>query len=153
MMMNHQLICAAAAFAAIALHAMAAVSLAAGTSSGGKGTNHHLHLFMHVRQAFPSPTAVIIVNGTGAPVTADARWATSLPEERHPAMIVSMTVVLTDGSTVAVMGHNDITLPVRELAVVGGTGRFRMASGYVLWKTTSFQRKIAVLQLDVHLRT
>ncbi|KAF8698977.1 hypothetical protein HU200_034805 [Digitaria exilis] len=167
MMMNHQLICAAAAFAAIALHAMAAVSLAAGTSSGGKGTNHHLHLFMHVRQAFPSPTAVIIVNGTGAPVTADARFGDTVVmdnvltegpsrasrQERHPAMIVSMTVVLTDGSTVAVMGHNDITLPVRELAVVGGTGRFRMASGYVLWKTTSFQRKIAVLQLDVHLRT
>nr|CAB3455446.1 unnamed protein product [Digitaria exilis] len=154
MMMNHQRL----TYAAAALAAMAAVCLT-GTSSSGMGTNHHLHFFMHVRQAAPSATAVVIVNGTGAPVMPDIKFGdtgtyvtTSLPEERRPAVLVSMNIVL-NGSTVAVMGHNEITLPVRELAVVGGTGSFRMATGYVLWKTSSWHGKIAVLELDLYLRT
>ncbi|KAF8695554.1 hypothetical protein HU200_037400 [Digitaria exilis] len=80
----------------------------------------------------------------------------SLPRRDHeeggggPAMLLSMNLVLTDygGSTMAVMGRNDVTEPVRELAVVGGTGRFRMATGYVLWKTNSWKGKSAVFELD-----
>ncbi|XP_066398398.1 dirigent protein 1-like [Miscanthus floridulus] len=74
-------------------------------------------------------------------------------EEAHPALLLSMNLVLADGSTVAVMGRNDLMAPVRELSVVGGTGRFRMATGYVLWKTASWRAdNAAVLELDVFLR-
>jgi hypothetical protein len=55
---------------------------------------------------------------------------------------------LYNGSSLAVMGRNDVVLPERELAVVGGTGVFRMAMGYVLQKTASWRGKVAVLQLD-----
>ena len=153
---------------------------AAGTSS-----MHHLHLFMHDGYTGHRPTAVLIVNGTGAPVISGVRfgdtvvmddvltegpsrasrpvgraqgtYVTASLEKGRPAMLLSMNVVLTDydgytGSTVAVMGRNDITAPVRELAVVGGTGRFRMATGYVLWKTASWKGKNAVLELDIYLR-
>jgi hypothetical protein len=69
-------------------------------------------------------------------------------------LLLSMNLVLADdGSTVAVMGRNDLTAPVRELSVVGGTGRFRMATGYVLWKMASWRAdNAAVLELDVFLR-
>jgi hypothetical protein len=55
-----------------------------------------------------------------------------------------------NGSSLAVMGRNDIAMPERELAVVGGTGAFRMATGYVLWKTASWRGRNAVLELDAY---
>jgi hypothetical protein len=71
-----------------------------------------------------------------------------------PALLFSMNVVLTAGpyagSTFTVVGRDNIVDPRRELSVVGGTGRFRMATGYVLWKTSSWAvHKNAVLDLDV----
>uniref|UniRef100_A0ACD5Y5S1 Uncharacterized protein n=1 Tax=Avena sativa TaxID=4498 RepID=A0ACD5Y5S1_AVESA len=73
-----------------------------------------------------------------------------------PAFLFCMNVVLTagpySGSTFTVVGHDNITAPLRELSVVGGTGRFRMAAGYVLWRTASWEvRDNAVLDLDVFL--
>jgi hypothetical protein len=71
-----------------------------------------------------------------------------------PAMILAMNVLLTDGpyngSSLIVMGRNDIAMPERELTVVGGTGAFRMATGYVLWKTASWRGRNAVLELDAY---
>ncbi|CAL5092177.1 unnamed protein product [Urochloa decumbens] len=58
-----------------------------------------------------------------------------------------------NGSTIAVMGPDDIAKDVRELAVVGGTGRFRMASGYVLWKTAILKGLDATIELDVYVTT
>jgi len=58
-----------------------------------------------------------------------------------------------NGSTIAVLGRDDTAADVRELAVVGGTGKFRMATGYVLWKTSSAKGADATLQLDVYLTT
>jgi hypothetical protein len=40
---------------------------------------------------------------------------------------------------------------LRELAVVGGTGELRGASGYVLWTTAKLWSDVhMVLELDVH---
>ncbi|KAM0877150.1 hypothetical protein ACQ4PT_035682 [Festuca glaucescens] len=65
-----------------------------------------------------------------------------------------LNVLLTDGpyngSSLTVMGRNDIAMPERELTVVGGTGAFRMATGYVLWKTASWRGRNAVLELDAY---
>ncbi|KAK1682294.1 hypothetical protein QYE76_043142 [Lolium multiflorum] len=70
-----------------------------------------------------------------------------------PAVLVSMNVLLTsgpyNGSTLAVSGRNAVLAQVRELSVVGGTGRFRMARGYVLMKTASWIGNDAVLELDI----
>ncbi|CAN6222130.1 unnamed protein product [Urochloa humidicola] len=189
--------CAALALAAsiivLQLQLAAVVCAAAGEHASSSTTNdnsggmNHLHLFMHDGYTGPRPTAVQIVNGTGAPVMsggvrfgdtvvmddvltegpsrgsrpvgrAQGTYVTASMEAGRPAMLLSMNVVLTNyagytGSTVAVMGRNDITAAVRELAVVGGTGRFRMATGYVLWKMASWTGKSAVLELDIYLRT
>ncbi|XP_062188123.1 dirigent protein 1-like [Phragmites australis] len=169
----------AAALVAIVLQLQLAVVCPAAA-----GDTHHLHLYMHDGYTGPSPTAVLIVNGTVPVMTgvrfgdtvvmddvltegpsrasrvvgrAQGMYVTASLLRGAPAMLLSANLVLTDygaysGSTVAVMGRNDIMQPVRELAVVGGTGRFRMATGYVLWKTATWRGKNAVLELDVFLR-
>lgn len=58
-----------------------------------------------------------------------------------------------NGSSIAVMGRDDIAADVRELNVVGGTGRFRMATGYVLWRTASMSGPDATIELDVYVTT
>ncbi|KAK1411897.1 hypothetical protein QVD17_32743 [Tagetes erecta] len=40
-----------------------------------------------------------------------------------------------NGSSLSILGSNSILLPVREMPIVGGSGRFRFASGYALAKT------------------
>ncbi|GJN05024.1 hypothetical protein PR202_ga22619 [Eleusine coracana subsp. coracana] len=84
-------------------------------------------------------------------------WASSSStgkKEKDPAFLVTMNVVLTSGpfagSSVTVVGIDDLAVEVRELPVVGGTGKFRMARGYVLWKTVSRDQPNAVLELDVY---
>ena len=71
-----------------------------------------------------------------------------------PAMLLSMNVVLAvgpyNGSSLTVMGRNNIAMPERELTVVGGTGVFRLATGYVLWKTVSWTMRNAILELNVY---
>ncbi|KAL6851904.1 hypothetical protein ACP4OV_020089 [Aristida adscensionis] len=75
---------------------------------------------------------------------------------REPVLMVSMTVLLSgggayNGSTIAVMGRDDVAAAVRELAVVGGTGAFRGATGHVLWRTARMEsRDHMVLELDVY---
>ncbi|OQU88297.1 dirigent protein 1 [Sorghum bicolor] len=78
-----------------------------------------------------------------------------LSSQHEEVIVVSITVVLTagpyNGSTLVVAGRDRIYDEVRELAVVGGTGHLRGASGYVLWTTAKVWSDVhMVLELDVH---
>ncbi|RLN41603.1 hypothetical protein C2845_PM01G36970 [Panicum miliaceum] len=84
-----------------------------------------------------------------------AQGTYTLASLREPVLSVSMTVALTggayNGSTIAVVGRDDVSASVRELAVVGGTGAFRRATGHVLWRTARMEsRDHMVLELDVY---
>lgn len=84
-----------------------------------------------------------------------AQGSYMLASLNEPVLMVSMTVVLTggayNGSTIVVMGRDDISAAVRELAVAGGTGVFRKATGHVLWRTARLEsRDHMVLELDVY---
>nr|CAB3455444.1 unnamed protein product [Digitaria exilis] len=73
----------------------------------------------------------------------------------RPVFVVSVTLHLAagpyNGSTLVVAGRDDTSEPVRELAVVGGTGALRRAEGHVLWSTAKVVSPLhAVLELDVH---
>ncbi|KAM0911991.1 hypothetical protein ACQ4PT_013102 [Festuca glaucescens] len=94
----------------------------------------------------PSPASRAVGRAQGFYVAASSAGS-------DPAVLVSMNVLLTsapyNGSTLAVSGRNAVMAQVRELSVVGGTGRFRMARGYVLMKTASWSGNDAVLELDI----
>jgi hypothetical protein len=57
-----------------------------------------------------------------------------------------------NGSTIAVVAREPILDPVRELPVVGGTGTFRGATGYVLFRTYSANGTNSVIHVDMYVR-
>ncbi|KAL6647636.1 hypothetical protein ACP70R_015073 [Stipagrostis hirtigluma subsp. patula] len=79
-----------------------------------------------------------------------------LSSQHEAVVVVAITVVLTDGpyngSTIVVAGRDRIHDEVRELAVVGGTGRLRRAAGHVLWTTAKVVSEVhMVLELDMYM--
>jgi len=58
-----------------------------------------------------------------------------------------------NGSTVAIMGRNAVFDAVREMAVLGGTGVFRMARGYTLSKMIESPdpNNLLVLEYDAYI--
>ncbi|KAK9668278.1 hypothetical protein RND81_13G047300 [Saponaria officinalis] len=63
-------------------------------------------------------------------------------DQNQLALLMTMNLVFYDGefngSTLSVMGRNSVMDSVREMAVVGGSGAFRFASGYAQAKTVTF---------------
>ncbi|KAL6657594.1 hypothetical protein ACP70R_005374 [Stipagrostis hirtigluma subsp. patula] len=139
-----------------------AVLAAAGGDDGGHGHLTHIHLYVHETFAGPNATATAVVEsplganssfGSVGVVDDELRAGRDRSSEllgRFQGLIVgtglqpgsgyltSLTFVFTageySGSTLSVHGPLlDFTGTI-ERAVVGGTGRFRMARGYSLTK-------------------
>ncbi|KAF3338421.1 dirigent protein 22-like protein [Carex littledalei] len=73
---------------------------------------------------------------------------------KNVGLLMAMNFVLTDGkyngSTIAIFGHNDVLSAVREMPIVGGSGLFRFARGYVQARTNSFAKNgDAVVEYNV----
>ncbi|PAN25662.1 hypothetical protein PAHAL_4G316500 [Panicum hallii] len=72
----------------------------------------------------------------------------------RPVYTVSFTLLLSTGpykgSTLVMAGIDDDSMPVREHAVVGGTGALRGAQGYVLGVVMPVSSQYVVMELDVH---
>ncbi|XP_004955308.1 dirigent protein 1 [Setaria italica] len=168
--------------AAVLLFLLAPMSSPAAVLAADGGTTTHLHLFMHDILTGSNPTAVQVIKGPSAvpglafgdttviddALTEDPSSSSAAvgrvqgfymmtSQSGGAVLTVCANLLLTaggyNGSTVAVMGRDDIAADVRELAVVGGTGRFRMATGYVLWKTNSMNGPDATVELDVYVTT
>jgi hypothetical protein len=101
------------------------------------------------------------VTATSSPTSAELgrmQGIYMLASQSGAALMVCANLLLTsgahNGSTLAVMGRDDTGQDVREISVVGGTGTFRMATGYVLWKTPEgINGTDATVQLDVYVTT
>ncbi|XP_031493872.1 dirigent protein 22-like [Nymphaea colorata] len=76
------------------------------------------------------PTSKVIGRAQGMYGSAD---------QAELGLLMTLTYSFTDGefkgSTLSVLGRNPVFHPVREMAVVGGTGAFRFARGYALART------------------
>lgn len=140
------------------------VASAAGGGGGGEKSTH-MKLYWHDVVSGPSPTAVQVaraaVTNTSKtafgvvvviddPLTEGPDLKSSKPLGRAQgtyigagkdelSLMMSMNFVFQagkyNGSTVAIMGRNAVFDAVREMAVVGGTGAFRMARGYAQART------------------
>lgn len=125
----------------------------------------HLHFFFHDILSGKNPTSVRIIgppNGSSAGFGSTMMIDNALTEEQDPkskiigraqgfysmaaqndiALLMVMTLVFEDGkykgSSISILGRNPVLNDVREMPIVGGTGQFRFARGYVLAHTVWF---------------
>ncbi|XVF49905.1 hypothetical protein PTKIN_Ptkin04bG0053500 [Pterospermum kingtungense] len=75
--------------------------------------------------------------------------------ENEFSLLMTLTYAFTsgpyNGSTFSVLGRNPVMKEVREMPVVGGTGKFRLARGYCLARTYSMNQMDAVIGYNVTL--
>ncbi|KAK1390742.1 Dirigent protein [Heracleum sosnowskyi] len=76
--------------------------------------------------------------------------------QENLSLLMSMNFVFCEGkyngSTITVMGRNEVFTKVREMPVIGGSGLFRFARGYVQASTHTFDLKTgdAVVMYNVY---
>ncbi|KAJ4755920.1 Dirigent protein [Rhynchospora pubera] len=137
----------------------------------------HLHFYFHEIYSGPNATAVAVVNpprndsAFGAMGMVDdmlkegpdpsskligrAQGLTAVPSmEQNGGILTMLNFVFTDGpyngSTLAVFGRA-VLGTVMERAIIGGTGRFRMARGYTLSKQLPSTQGLLVLEYDAYI--
>jgi hypothetical protein len=93
-----------------------------------------------------------------SPAVGRAQGFYPFADQQELAVIFSLNFVFTagkhNGSYLVVNGKDAFFDEVRELAVIGGAGSFRGATGYALLTTHYFNSttKNAVVKIDMHLR-
>ncbi|KAG1363592.1 dirigent protein 22 [Cocos nucifera] len=130
----------------------------------------HLRFFWHDIVSGRSPTSVTVaraastntsssffgqVNVIDNPLTEGPAMASklvgraqglyALASQEGTALLMAMNFAFMDGkyngSSITVLGRNMVFTAVREMPVIGGSGLFRLARGYVQAKTYAFDRK------------
>ncbi|KAF8041014.1 hypothetical protein BT93_B3054 [Corymbia citriodora subsp. variegata] len=138
-----------------------------------------IHFFLHDILTGPSPSALPIVpprsNSStyfglvcaiddpltigpdpSSDVVGRAQGLYAPASQEELALLLAVNLVFTEGeykgSTLTVLGRNSVFMKVREMPVIGGTGAFRFARGYVLARTYQFDTKTAnaVIEYDVY---
>ncbi|XP_064986906.1 dirigent protein 21-like [Musa acuminata AAA Group] len=106
--------------------------------AAGREPTTRLHFYMHDKISNPNATAVRVAEGPQTSTGPGINFGDIYGEYK--------------GSTLAILSRDAIFSPMRELPMVGGSGAFRLARGYVLMKTYSFNQTLgdAVLEWDVY---
>uniref|UniRef100_A0A0E0MD41 Dirigent protein n=1 Tax=Oryza punctata TaxID=4537 RepID=A0A0E0MD41_ORYPU len=121
-------------------------------------------VYFHDVVGGPKPTAIRVVqaastNGSSTffgavvaiddPLTTDAASSSSevgraqgsytFADQKTFGLLMNMNFVFTagdhKGSSLSIVGRNEVLSAVREMSIVGGSGKFRMARGYVEART------------------
>lgn len=123
----------------------------------------HFRLYWHDILSGDAPTSIPIVksptnNGFGqinmidnpltlgpelsSKVAGKAQGFYALASQNEMGLLMTMNFVFTcgkyNGSTITILGRNEVFNHVREMPVIGGTGLFRFARGYVEARTHDF---------------
>ncbi|CAH9094622.1 unnamed protein product [Cuscuta europaea] len=141
----------------------------------------HLHFFWHDILSGPKPTSIRVIqpanissanfrfgmtNIIDNPLTigpelkskcvgrAQGIYASACQEELGFLMVMNLAFIegKYNGSTLTVLGRNPALENVREMSIVGGSGLFRFARGYVLARTQMLNLKTgdATVEYDAY---
>ncbi|KAK7390285.1 hypothetical protein VNO78_25587 [Psophocarpus tetragonolobus] len=88
-------------------------------------------------------------------VVGKAEGTVTFTSRREWSLLESLTFVFTqgkfNGSSITLFGRNPISQQVREVPVVGGTAKFRLARGYALTKTLFLDEQVgSTVQFDFY---
>ncbi|KAF3787472.1 Dirigent protein 11 [Nymphaea thermarum] len=143
-----------------------------------KEKTSHLHFYFHDIVSGRNPTAVRVAgagNRTSAtgfgdvvmiddPLTEGPELSSKLVGRaqglyasaglQETSLLMAVNYVFMEGkyngSSLSILGRNTAMRPVREMAVVGGSGLFRMARGYAIARTHSFDAIKATVEYNVY---
>uniref|UniRef100_A0A0E0BG11 Dirigent protein n=1 Tax=Oryza glumipatula TaxID=40148 RepID=A0A0E0BG11_9ORYZ len=154
---------ASPAFLVLAVLLCAAAAVARAADDGAAGMTK-FKVYFHDVVGGTKPTAIRVAqaastNGSSTffgavfaiddPLTTDAASSSSevgraqgsytFADQKTFGLLMNMNFVFTagdhKGSTLAIVGRNEVLSAVREMSIVGGSGKFRMARGYVEART------------------
>ncbi|KAK6941959.1 Dirigent protein [Dillenia turbinata] len=132
----------------------------------------HLHFYFHDTVSGREPTAILVAESPASnisktlfgsvfmmddPLTLQpdpnstlvgyAQGIYASADQREIGFLMVLNFVFVEGkyngSTLSLLGRNPIFDEVREMPIVGGSGRFRFANGYAQAKTHTFDLKNA----------
>jgi len=85
-----------------------------------------------------------------------AQGTYTFADQRTIGCLMNMNFVFTagdyKGSGLTIYGRNEVLTAVREMSIVGGTGQFRMARGYVEARTISNDNGESVVEYTVFVK-
>ncbi|KAM1560271.1 hypothetical protein ACFX13_003536 [Malus domestica] len=137
-----------------------------------------LHFYFHDVVLGPHPTVVAVANAShtftsptffgrvnifdnpltqgpepGSKLVGRAQGLYGFTSQEEVSLLMAMNFVFRswkhNGSSLTVLGRNPVGQLVRELPIVGGTGVFRLARGFVLAKTYFFNASVATVEYNV----
>ncbi|KAK2445889.1 pterocarpan synthase [Trifolium repens] len=107
----------------------------------------HLYAFDDPLREGPNKSSKVIGNAQGL-------YLSSSQQSENFTIVLYADFAFTKGkfkgSSISVFSRNPVTEPVRELAVVGGRGKFRLAKGFIHVRTHSIDYKTGDAILDYH---
>ncbi|NP_001142410.1 Dirigent protein 21 [Zea mays] len=163
---------------------LCSAGLASGATAADDSGFTTFKVYFHDIVAGTSPTAIRIAQGAasntsstsfGAMVAIDdplttgptraagtevgrAQGTYTFADQQTFGLLMVMDFVFTagehKGSTLSILGRNEVLSDVREMSIVGGSGKFRMARGYVQAHTidSGFKSGETVVQYTVNVR-
>ncbi|OWM82634.1 dirigent protein 22-like [Punica granatum] len=140
----------------------------------------HIRFFLHERNNAPNQTAVQVAQAAttsqspsffgavaviddlltegpdmGSKLIGRLQGMTASADQSEIALLMATNFVFTagkyNGSTLTMLGRNRLGAPLRELPIVGGTGHFRFARGYVKTSTRMLDRKTGIVLAEYNL--
>jgi len=140
----------------------------------------HFHFFLHEQTqtankteytvSFPNTTSSNLFgltavldyllteeNTTTSKKVGQAQGILAVSSQTNNSVTMAMNFVFTEGkyngSSVAVLGQNNLDITTREMPVVGGTGLFRFSTGYMRTNTTFTSSYYFIFEFELYIYT
>jgi len=93
-------------------------------------------------------------NSTDTKEVGKAQGILAVSSQTEDSVVMAFNFLFTrgkfNGSTIAVLGRNNLDLVKREMPVLGGTGAFRFSNGYILTTTINSSTTYNIFEYDLY---